>query len=170
MGFFEEKVGPDTISDFTTRVIVRQLAKITETFCALNGIPTKKQGDDQEYGLPHFPDAKGTDKAAVLVPRDIVRDLPVANDWSDIEAATSANHRIRARVNAFLGGIAQPTVAERKAALRSAAMESAELFDLFLQSIKAFAAHYDSNKDALGYYRLKAVLAGCRFAHPGYTC
>lgn len=33
MGFFEERVGPDTISDFTTRVIVRQLAKITEDFC-----------------------------------------------------------------------------------------------------------------------------------------
>jgi hypothetical protein len=49
-------------------------------------------------------------------------------------------------------------VAERKAALRSAATESAELFDLFLQSIKASAAHYDANKDALGYYRLKAVL------------
>lgn len=159
MGFFEEKVGPDTISDFTTRVIVRQLAQITEAFCVQNGIPTKKQDDDQEYALPHFPDARGIDKAAVLVPRDIVRDLPVANDWSGIEAAASANHRIRTRVNAFLGGIAQPTVAERKAALRSAAMESAELFDLFLQSIKAFAAHYDSNKDALGYYRLKAVLA-----------
>jgi hypothetical protein len=33
MGFFEERVGPDTISDFTTRVIVRQLIKITEAFC-----------------------------------------------------------------------------------------------------------------------------------------
>jgi hypothetical protein len=159
MGFFEERVGPDTISDFTTRVIVQQLAKITEAFCVQHGIPIKKQHEDQEYGLPHFPDARGIEKAAVLVPRDIVRDLPVANDWSDIEAAASANHRIRTRVNAFLGGIAHPTVAERKAALRSAAMESAELFELFLQSIKAFVAHYDSNKDALGYYRLKAILA-----------
>ena len=158
MGFFEERVGPDTISDFTTRVIVHQLAKITEAFCVQHGIPTKKQDEDQEYGLPHFPDARGIDKAAVLVPRDIVRDLPVANDWSEIEAAASANHLIRARVNSFLGGIARPTVAERKAALRSAATESAELFDLFLQSVKTFATHYDSNKDALGYYRLKAVL------------
>jgi hypothetical protein len=159
MGFFEERVGPDTISDFTTRVIVRQLAKITESFCIQHGIPTKKQNEDQEYGLPHFQDATGIEKAAVLVPRDIVRDLPVANDWSEIEAAASANHRIRAKVNSFLGGIARPTVAERKAALRSAATESAELFDLFLQSVKAFATHYDSNKDALGYYRLKAVLS-----------
>lgn len=37
-------------------------------------------------------------------------------------------------------------------------MESAELFDLFLASIKDFVAHYDRNKDALGYYTLKALL------------
>ena len=96
---------------------------------------------------------------AVLVPRDIVRDLPVANDWSGIEAAAAANSRIRQRVNEFLAGIARPTVAERKAAVRSAAMESAELFEIFLQSIKEEAAHYDVNEDALGYYRLKSLLA-----------
>jgi hypothetical protein len=158
MGFFEERVGPDTISDFTTRVIVPQLAKITEAFCVEHKIQTDKDGD-QEYGLPHFRTDLGINKATVLVPRDIVRDLPVANDWSDVEAAASANNQIRARVNAYLGGIAQPTVADRKAALRSVATESAELFNLFLQSIKDFAAHYDFNKDALGYYRLKAVLA-----------
>jgi hypothetical protein len=158
MGFFEERVGPDTISDFTTRVIVRQLAKITEAFCAEHGIPTKKQDDEQEFGLPYIRNTDGLEKPLVLVPQDIVRALPVANDWSDIEAAARATQRIRQRVNAFLGGIAKPTVAERKAALRSAAMESAELFNLFLQSIKDFAAHYDVNKDALGYYRLKAML------------
>lgn len=158
MGFFEENVGPDTISDFTTRVIVRQLAKLTEAFCQAHGVPTKKSDEDQEFGLPLFTDRKGHPKFAVLVPRDIVRELPVANDWSEIEAAASTTQSIRDRVNAFLGGLAKPTVADRKAALRSAVMGSAELFDLFLQSIKEFAAHYDVNKDALGYYRLKAVL------------
>ncbi|MBJ7542239.1 hypothetical protein JDN41_01545, partial [Rhodomicrobium udaipurense] len=121
MGFFEERVGPDTISDFTTRVIAGQLAKITEAFCTQHGIPTKKQDGGQEHALPHFLNSNGVEKTIVLVPRDIVRELPVANDWSDIEAAASANKRIRDRVNAFLGGIIKPTVSDRKAALRSAA-------------------------------------------------
>jgi len=158
MGFFEERVGPDTISDFTTRVIVNQLAKITEAFCLEHGIPTAKTDPDQEFSLPHFRNADGTESAVVLVPCDIVRDLPVANDWSEIDAAASANDRIRLRVNMFLAGIAHPTVADRKYALRKATMESAELFDLFLASIKDFVAHYDRNKDALGYYALKALL------------
>jgi hypothetical protein len=161
MGFFEERVGPDTISDFTTRVIVRQLAQITEQFCQQHAIATRKQNEDDEFSLPTF-DLAGEQKAAVLVPQDIVRDLPVANDWSDIEAAAAASQQIRNRVNAYLGGIAKPTVAERKAALRSAAMESEQLFNIFLQSVKDIAAHYDRNKDALGYYQLKAILS----SHP----
>lgn len=159
MGFFEEKVGPDTISDFTTRVIVRQLAKVTNTFCRAHNIPLKNTAADQDFALPHYASPGGVERGIVLVPCDIVRELPVANDWSDIEAAASANNRIRDRVNAFLAGIARPTVADRKAALRKAATESAELFDLFLGSIKDFVAHYDRNKDVLGYYGLKALLS-----------
>jgi hypothetical protein len=158
MGFFEDRVGPDTISDFTTRAIVAQLGQITEVFCTKYNIPTKKQSEEDKYSLPFFRSSSDLEKTAVLVPRDIVRDLPVANDWSEIEAATSANHLIRTRVNTYLAGIVRPTVAERKTALRSATMESPEVFDLFLQSVKAHAAHYDKNKDALGYYQLKAIL------------
>jgi hypothetical protein len=161
MGFFEEGVGPDTISDFTTRVIERQLSKITETYCNSRGIPTDKQiGAD--YGLPFLNDGNNGKSFIVLVPRDIVRDLPMANDWSEVETAISANRRIRDSVNVLLSGIARPTVADRKIALRRAAMQSSELFELFLQSIKSAAAHYDPNSDALGYYRLKDLLAGDR--------
>ncbi len=159
MGFFEEGVGPDTISDFTTRVIVDQLARITEAFCLQRGIPVKKSHAEQEFALPHFLDAKGVERSTVLVPRDIVRDLPIARDWSEIEAASAANSRIRDRVSRLLSGITEPTVADRKAALRAAAMESAELFDSFLSSVKDYAAHYDPNKDALGYYKIKSILS-----------
>jgi hypothetical protein len=158
MGFFEEGVGPDTISDLTTRVIVPQLARITEAFCTKHGIPTKKD-DDHEFALPHFTKPNGDEAATVLVPRDIVRDLPVANDWSGVQAAAEANARIRVRVNALLAGITKPTASDFKSAVRGAAMESAELFDTFLAAIKDFAAHYDVNKDALGYYRMKSLLA-----------
>ena len=159
MGFFEEKVGPDTISDFTTRVIATQLAQITEEFCRQHRIPVDRLDPEQGWALPHLTNANGTISQLVLVPCDIVRELPVANDWSDIEAAAAANSRIRDRVNAFLAGITRPTVADRKAALRQATIGVAELFELFLTSVKDFAAHYDQNKDALGYYRLKAVLS-----------
>ena len=159
MGFLEEGVGSDTISDFTTKVIASQLAQITEEFCALNEIPTKKFDDTQDFSLPFFLDQNGVEKYTVLVPRDIVRQLPIALDWSEIQAATDANAKIRDRVNTLLSGIAEPTVLDRKFAIRTATMESADLFNSFLGSIKDRAAHYDPNRDIFGYYKLKSILS-----------
>ena len=158
MGFFEERVGPDTISDFTTRVIAKQLAQLTESFCDKHGVPTRKLRPEQESRLPCFTDSSGREKAVVLVPQDIVRDLPVANDWASIEAAAAENSRIRSRVNTFLAGITKPTVIQRKAAVRFATTESKEIFELFLSVMKDRAAHYDPNKDVMGYYKLKTLV------------
>jgi hypothetical protein len=159
MGFFEEDVGPDTISDFTTRVIIVQLAKITEDFCKATNIPINDCDECGGHKLPMFKKKTGREVPIVLVPRDIVRELPVANDWSDIERAALQNARIRDEVNRFLGGLAKPTVADRKLALRSAAMVSAEDFNLFLATVKENVTSYDPNLDALGYYRLKEIFA-----------
>ena len=159
MGFFEEDVGPDTISDFTTRIIIDVLAAITETFCIENNVPIHDNEVCTGRKLPQYESKRGQDVPFVLVPRDIVRDLPMANDWSEIEKAAMQNARIRDRVNSYLGGIARPTVAERKAALRGAALGSVEDFRLFLAAVKDSASNYDPNEDALGYYRMKAVFA-----------
>lgn len=88
-----------------------------------------------------------------------MRELPIANDWSDIERAAMENARIRDRVNKLLGGIVQPTVVERKRAMREAALGSASDFDFFLAAVKENVRYYDPNLDALGYYRLKAIIA-----------
>jgi hypothetical protein len=159
MGFFEEDVGPDTISDFTTRVIIDVLAAITEEFCITNGVRVFDSDVCSAHKLPKIKSDRGREVPLVLVPRDIVRELPLANDWSDIEKAAMQNAQIRERVNRFLGGLAQPTVAERKSALRKVATESADNFNLFLAVVKENVASYDPNLDALGYYRLKAIVA-----------
>lgn len=129
MGFLEDNVGPDTISDFTTRVIMSDLAKITEEFCQKNNIPIKSFSSLQNRKLPVY-----NGKPIILVPRDIVRDLPVANDWSAIETAALKNKEIRDRVNSYLAGIAKPTIADRKAALKYVALGSAEDFEGFLNT------------------------------------
>ena len=159
MGFFEEDVGPDTISDMTTTVVMDDLAAITEAFCQANGVPLFSFNVCASHKLPKFVDAKGRALPILLVPQDIVRELPIAKDWSDIERAAMENARIRDRVNQFLGGIVRPTVAERKHALRKAALGSQADFDFFLAAVKANVTNYDPNLDALGYYRLKAIVA-----------
>jgi hypothetical protein len=158
MGFFEEDVGPDTISDMTTTVIIEDLAAITEAFCQANGVPLFSFEICTSHKLPKYVDPKGRSAPIVLVPEDIVRELPIANDWSDIERVAMENARIRDRVNRLLGGIARPTVADRKHALRSAALGSPADFDFFLAAVKENVSNYDPNLDALGYYRLKEIV------------
>ena len=159
MGFFEEGVGPDTISDLTTTVIMDDLANITEGFCNRHDIPVFSSGVCASHKLPKFVDKRHREVPLVLVPQDIVRELPIANDWSDIERAAMENAAIRERVNRFLGAIVRPTVVERKRALRNAALGSASDFDFFLASVKENVGSYDPNLDALGYYRLKEIIA-----------
>lgn len=153
MGFFEENVGPDTISDFTTRVIIESLAEITNQFCISHGIQTFKSDLANGCALPMFDGAY-----VLLVPKDIVRDLPIANDWSDIEEAALQNQEIRDRVNLYLAGIAKPTVADRKAALRYAALASSKEFEHFLGAVKEHSDNYDPNLDALSYYKFREIL------------
>ena len=159
MGFFEENVGPDTISDFTTRVIIEQLASITGDFCADNKIPLVANLVLPNHPLPTVVDKNGNSKFIVLVPKDIVRELPIANDWSDIEAAVNHNANIRQAVNAMLAGIAQPTVTDRKEALRAIALQSPQNFQQFLEAVKEHVRTYDPNVDALAYYRMRAIFA-----------
>ncbi|EPG0327011.1 hypothetical protein ONE56_01650 [Vibrio mytili] len=153
MGFFEENVGPDTISDFTTRVIIESLAIVTNNFCVAHKIPVEKSDLESGCELPIYDGS-----SVLLVPKDIVRDLPIANDWSDIEVAALQNQEIRERVSRYLGDIARPTVAQRKAALRDAALGSSSSFKYFLDSVKEYADNYDPNEDALGYYKIRDIL------------
>lgn len=159
MGFFEENVGPDTISDFTTRVIIDQLAKITNDFCKQNSIDLFENDVLPDQKLPRVVDRNGKEKFIVLVPQDIVRELPIANDWGDIEAAVNHNARIRQAVNAMLVGIAQPTISDRKDALRAIALQSPQNFEEFLAAVKEHVRIYDPNIDALAYYKMKSIFA-----------
>lgn len=159
MGFFEREVGPDTISDFTTRVITPVLARITGDFCKANRIPLYQVPDVNGLLLPRHTTQDGKGKYVLLVPQDIVRALPVANDWSGIEKAAFANQKIRDRVNSLLGGIAKTTIKDRKAALKKVALETPDSFLQFLGSVKEHTDSYDPTLDALGYYKIKAILS-----------
>lgn len=159
LGLLEEDVGPDTISDFTTVAISEQLCALTEIFCRENNIQTEKNDISENHELPFYKHASGIQNPLVLVPSDIVRDLPMANDWTDVEKAAFENAQIRNRVNSLLSGIIKPTIADRKYALRRVALSDPKLFSLVLESVKENSDFYDPNIDALGYLALKRILS-----------
>ena len=89
MALFEEGVGPDRISDMTTKVILPVLIAYTKEACQTLGIPresvtfTLSNGERFTGDMPRNPFDVGSGPI-VLTPRDVLRDLPIATDWNTV--------------------------------------------------------------------------------------
>lgn len=101
---FNKGIGPDTISDITTSAIHKSLLTFTANQAKKFGIPLAKcQIDGENYEVIKNPCKKQS--YILLLPTDILRDLPLVRDWDDISSAASFNHNLRIRVNELVGNI-----------------------------------------------------------------
>lgn len=158
MPLFEEGVGPDTLSDMTTNFLLPALSLVTEEFCAANQVPVRAFGE--KYGncqLPENPFQR--DKPVILVPRDILRDLPLAADWSDVSRVVMEIQEIRDAVNSMVGNLAKATVSQKKAALRRAVLSSQHLLRELIQAVGLAAESYDEKADLDGYFQFRQILS-----------
>ena len=157
MGFLEPGVGSDTISDFTTKAMTGALAQITHNFCKANGVDLKINSLSK-ISLPMI-SRNGEEKPFVLIPRDVLRDLPVTDNWQDVWEAAAHNQALRDKVSVMLAGIAEPTIKEQKEAIKRSVTQSSEIFNEFLKIVKSSATSYDQNEDVMGYYAFRNILA-----------
>jgi hypothetical protein len=161
MGLFEVGVGPDTLSDMTTNFLLPTLCEITEDFCAANGIPVEQF--DARYSHRKLPaNPYHPSLPVILVPRDLLRDLPLATDWSDVNRVIMEVREIRDAVNAMFGNIAKATVSEKKAALRRVTFSSLALLRKLISTVSVASESYDEKADLDGYYQFRKVLSGDR--------
>jgi len=101
IGLLEDGIGADRISDMTARVILEYLLEYSQR------IVTQLKLSQREYtyrGKPYkLPYDKITDRYVILLPTDILRKLPVAHDWSDIDIVCAHNEVLRREVNQLIG-------------------------------------------------------------------
>ena len=104
MALFEEGFGPDRISDMTTNIILHDLLTFNRRVLQTLPVPcepitiTLRNGKTYQADLPVNPFVKGK-TPIILVPNDILRDLPIAADWSDVADAASRNAVYRQSIN-----------------------------------------------------------------------
>ncbi|WP_457662835.1 hypothetical protein [Sinorhizobium medicae] len=158
MGMFDEGVGPDTISDTTTSAILPALAEVTEVFCEQNNVPTKIFPNYDGRRLPQNP-FKTDPAPIILVPSDVLRELPLAASWSDIDRVMKEVKEVRDAFNAQVGSITQATVIMKKKALKKVALSSLDTFRELFQAMIVSSEPYDPNQDVLGYYAFRAIMA-----------
>ncbi len=112
VGLIHENVGPDRISDMIAGIILHDLLKYSENnFSKLSVKVSKFEIGATEYKLPLNPFNK---RPIILLPKDILRDLPIALDWSDIDFVTIQNEKLRESINALIGSSFKAGMKEKK--------------------------------------------------------
>lgn len=157
LGLLEPGVGPDTIGDMTAHAILPALIEITNDAAKKLQLKLKDAHiDGIEAKLPYN---RSADKALLLVPLDILRDLPVASDWSDVSNAARQNQAIRDRVNKFIGNIWKLKSKEQKEQIRVSALSSEEAFKTILDAAYQLSDDsYDFKSDPDGHRIFREAL------------
>ena len=168
MALFEDGVGPDRISDMTTNVIFGDILRFNARVLKELGVPAQsmtlrlRNGQSFDVVLPINPFIRESGPV-VLVPSDILRDLPIATDWSDVADAASKNQELRNQVNRQIARLWEVKSRKDKGQLRRWAMSGKDQFETFLDMIRsADARPYDTAADPLGelvWRRIAATLA-----------
>jgi hypothetical protein len=149
LALFEEGIGPDRISDMTTNIILSDLISFSERVNQTLKIPTKQfKVGTNNYDLVVNP---YSDQPLIFVPNDIVRDLPIASDWSDISRVVRENEELRERVNDHVGEIWATMTKKQKQRLKKAALRSKEAFQQVMDMIREVEPNpYDFKSDRNG--------------------
>jgi hypothetical protein len=139
MALFEEGFGPDSVSDMTTNIIMPDLLAFNTRILSALGIPVTRSSIRLENGnaytldLPRNPYA-GTEPI-ILVPFDILRDLPIARDWASVAASAAHNADLRARVNDQIAEMWQRKTLRDKGKMKCWALSGKLQFETLLEML-----------------------------------
>lgn len=164
VGIFEEQVGPDRISDMIAKIISSDLIRFTQRVCSDCGIPMQAHRVPylrREEDLPTHPLKKSP---MILVPQDVLRDLPVALTFGDISWVAEHNEGLRDELNRLIGfAWGELTAAEKKERRRDIFKRRP---DILIEVINAYRAQeaqrYDFDADPAGqviWYRVAKDVA-----------
>lgn len=142
---FNGGIGPDTISDLATYAIHKSLIKFSATQAIELNIPlVKKEIEGEEYDVIANPLRRNS--YILLLPTDILRELPVVRAWHDISKASSFNSSLRCRVNKYVASIFK-NHRQNQAAIESLLNDSKAISDLIAVIKGMRVAPYDLHKD-----------------------
>ncbi len=156
VGLFEENVGPDRLSDMVARIIYDSILTYS-----------KRVYRELEISASTFPEYKFSDGILInpykgikllLLPTDILHELPIARCWDDIDRVCRENDAIRAEINDLVSAKwAKMASSEKKRYLREWVFKNPERVSRIVDSYrKATVDAYDPLSDIdylVGYMR-----------------
>jgi len=147
MALFEADIGPDRISDMTTNIIIAAISAFNERILGELGLKGKTFPIGKFLINPY--EEKRT--PIILIPTDILRNLPIAHDWDGIADAARRNEELRAGINKHVASIWAKKTKRDKGRLKTQALTNKEAFETLLKAIKSAPAQpYDITSDPEG--------------------
>lgn len=153
VGLFTDDYGPDRISDVVLKIAQEQFAKYTARVAAAVDLPTVSvQINRTSYALPfHVKDGK--QRVIYFIPKDVLRELPVVLDRSELAAASAYNAAIRARLNELFAAVGKDARAPGKRDLWERVLDNPSLLKAVLDAyVHAGGSPYDFATDPAAEY------------------
>ena len=144
----------------TTNAILPALLEFNDAILACLKVPLQPfKFGNIDVELPSNP-CEASPTGIILVPQDILRDLPIAHDWDDVADAAAKNAHLRDKMNERIGGIWTAHTRKEKLKVRHAVLGSKEAFETLLAAIEELdQVPYDTEADILGHYAWRDVLS-----------
>ncbi|WP_312434959.1 hypothetical protein [Janthinobacterium sp.] len=167
VGIFQDKVGPDRISDMIAKLILPALIAFTQRVCSDCGIPMESCTISKQLQQEDLPVNPLDGSPIILVPNEILRDLPVASDYGDVAVIAAQNQFLRDELNAIVGSsMSHATLSDKKQALRNTFVAHPEILqDLLKAYLASDPEFYDFKGDPAGeviWYRAsRGVVENC---------
>lgn len=157
MGLFEEDFGPDLIGDMFTNVCFAALIKFNCRVLSKLNVPSSpfsirlangKLHDGVFAKNPAFP---GAEIPVILVPKDILQDLPLALDWAGVQEVSARNAEFRDNLNEDIASLWSKKTLESKSKLKAWALSGQGAFGNLLDMLHGQDGKpYDFAGDKLG--------------------
>ncbi len=158
IGLLEENVGPDLISDMIGNIILRDFLQYSVRVFDELGFPSERmvkyRYEEQPFLLPTYTE-NNQNTPIVLVPRNILKPLPIMTSWDDIDSVSQINEEVRRQMDSVIGTEwKKATTKEKKQSLKKILLEHPDLFQSLIDDYrKAPPEIYDFLEDPAGFIR-----------------
>jgi len=147
---FEEDFGSDRLSDMAVAILRHQFLSYTQRMAVELELPRKDFLIHRErFQLPLHPDGK---TPLIFLPTELLNELPLALDWSEIEEVAQFNREVREEWSKLFAGAAGrrvPTKGEIRAILLRRPENIRDLIETYKKSV---SVSYDFERDPRGLF------------------
>ena len=141
MGLFEEDFGPDLIGDMITNIAFEEIASFNQRILDEINVPFRKfdiklrNGKRYSVNFAENPTDETGTVPVILMPKDILRDLPVATCWREVQNVAAENDEFRESLNTSVAALWSKKTLESKERLRTWALSSPGAFGSLLDML-----------------------------------